>query len=153
MGTRQADGQGADITLGADIVVEPLGGKGPGIQPVLEAVDNQGLAADKNMEGDELLKGSDALFIDLVDRDAVDVGKVGRRLDQGVDVEVGRNRLKGRARALGGHERSMRVCSQSRALGRRPSCTYAYATLPLSSEEQMQATNTATRRGDASSGT
>ena len=64
-------------TLGADVVVQPFRRKGPWVQAVLEAVDDEGLAAGDDMQEYKLLEGGYALLIDLVDRDAIDEGKVG----------------------------------------------------------------------------
>jgi hypothetical protein len=55
------------------------------------------------MEKDELLESGDTLLVDLVDRDAIDEGEVWRRFYKAVDVEVGRDGLKGRTRSLCGH--------------------------------------------------
>jgi hypothetical protein len=90
-------------TLGANVVVQPFWRKGPRVQAVLEAVDNEWLSPDDDMEQYELLEGSYTLLINLVNRDAIHKGEVWRRFYEAVDVEVGRDRLKGRARSLRGH--------------------------------------------------
>jgi hypothetical protein len=90
-------------TLGTNVVVQPFCRKSPWVQTVLKAVDDERLASDNDMEKDELLKGGDTLLVNLVDRDAIDKGEVWRRFYKAVDVEVGRDRLEGRARSLCGH--------------------------------------------------
>jgi hypothetical protein len=90
-------------TLGTNVVVQPFCRKSPWVQTVLKAVDDERLASDNDMEKDELLEGGDTLLVNLVDRDAIDKGEVWRRLYKAVDVEVGRDRLEGRARSLCGH--------------------------------------------------
>jgi hypothetical protein len=55
------------------------------------------------MKQDKLFKGGDTLLIDLIDRDAIDEEEVWRRFYKAVNVEVGRDGLKGRARSLCGH--------------------------------------------------
>ena len=90
-------------TLGTDIVIQPLWREGPRVQAVFEAVDDEWLASDNDMEKNEFLKGCDTLLVDLVDRDAIDKGEVWRRFYEAVNVEVGRDGLEGRARSLCGH--------------------------------------------------
>lgn len=90
-------------TLRTDVVIQPFWREGPRIQAVFEAVDDEGLASDDDMEKDELLEGGDTLLIDLVNRDTIDKGEVWRRFYEAVNVEVGRDRLEGRARSLRRH--------------------------------------------------
>lgn len=90
-------------TLGTDIVVQPFGRKGPWVQTVLKSIDNEGLAADNDMEKNELFEGGDTLLVDLVDRDAINKREVGRGFYEAVDVKVGRNRLEGSTRSLCWH--------------------------------------------------
>jgi len=90
-------------TLGTDVVVEPFGREGPWVQAVLKAIDDEGLASDDDMEKDELLESGDTLLVYLVDRDAIHEGEVWRRFYKAMDIEVGRDRLEGRARSLSGH--------------------------------------------------
>lgn len=90
-------------TLRADIVIQPFGRKGPWVQTVLKSIDDEGLAADDDMEKDELFEGGDTLLVDLVDRDAINKREVGRGFYEAVDVKVRRNRFKGSTRPLCWH--------------------------------------------------
>ncbi|KAH0358171.1 hypothetical protein KCU83_g56, partial [Aureobasidium melanogenum] len=89
--------------LGTDIIVQPFGRKSPRVQTILKAVDDEGLAADDDMEKDELFEGGDTLLVDLVDGDAIDEREVGRGLYKAVDVKVRRNGLEGSTRSLRWH--------------------------------------------------
>lgn len=53
--------------LGTDIVIQPFGRKSPGVQTILKAVDDEGFAANDDMEEDELFESGDTLLVDLVD--------------------------------------------------------------------------------------
>ena len=90
-------------TLRTDVVVQPLWREGPRIQAVFEAVNDERLASDDDMEKDELLEGSDTLLVNLVNRDAIDKGEVWRRFYETVNVEIRRDRLESRARSLCRH--------------------------------------------------
>ncbi|KAH0238367.1 hypothetical protein KCV06_g258, partial [Aureobasidium melanogenum] len=88
-----ADGEGKRL----------FGRQVPGALDWSAPVDDEGLAADDDMEKDELFEGGNTLLVDLVDGDAIDKREVGRGLYEAVDVKVGRDGLEGSTRSLCWH--------------------------------------------------
>ena len=87
------------LDLVAAIVKQPTRSESPWVQAIFESVNHQGLSSNDDMQEHELFKRSHALLVDHVARDPVNVGKVLVILDQCLEVEVGRDRLKGRTRS------------------------------------------------------
>ena len=85
------------------VVAQPFRREGPGVEAVFEAVDYERFAADDDVEEDELFEGGQALLVDHVAADAVDVVEVVVAFDERFEVEVGGDGLEGGPWALSRH--------------------------------------------------
>lgn len=85
-------------TFCASVISKPLNSESPAVKSTIIAFNDKRFALQDDMNEHQFLESFDALVVDHVAINAHYPLEVGGRLDELLDVEVRRDRLKGRAR-------------------------------------------------------